>query len=89
MLLHPLSLPVLCIILICALLTVLQLFSCENSQLPGFGLFFQEKQTELPVFWVVFFLNSDQLFKCIPIFYYANSYRWIHVLTCPEQEKID
>ena len=44
---------------------------------------------KLPVFWVVFFLNSDQLFKCIPIFYYANSYRWIHVLTCPEQEKID
>lgn len=44
---------------------------------------------KLPVFWVVFFLNSDQLFKCIPIFYYANSYRWIHVLTRPEQGKID
>ena len=36
---------------------------------------------KLPVFWVVFFLNSDQLFKCIPILYYTNSYRWIHVLT--------
>lgn len=35
------------------------LFSCENSQLPGFGLFFQEKQTELPVFWVVW--SSMQL----------------------------
>ena len=44
---------------------------------------------KLPVFWVVFFLNSDQLFKCIPIFYYANSYRWIHVLTRPEQAKSD
>ena len=62
MLLHPLSLPVLCIILICALLTVLQLFSCENSQLPGFGLFFQEKQTELPVFWVVW---SSMWLACI------------------------
>ena len=36
---------------------------------------------KLPVFWVVFFLNSDQLFKCIPILYYTNSYRCIHVLT--------
>lgn len=36
---------------------------------------------KIPVFWVVFCLNCDQLFKCIPIFFYANSYRWIHVLT--------
>lgn len=36
---------------------------------------------KLPVFWVVFFLNSDQLFKCIPVAIYANSYRWIRVLT--------
>lgn len=36
---------------------------------------------KLPVFWVVLCLNSDQLFKCIPVAIYANSYRWIHVLT--------
>ena len=35
----------------------------------------------LPVFWVVFCLNSDQLFKCIPVALYANGYRWVHVLT--------
>jgi putative MATE family efflux protein len=36
---------------------------------------------KLPVFWVVFFLNCDQLLKCVPAFLYANSYRWVHVLT--------
>jgi Na+-driven multidrug efflux pump len=36
---------------------------------------------KLPVFWVVFFLNSDQIFKCIPVAIRVNSYRWIHVLT--------
>lgn len=36
---------------------------------------------KLPVVWVVLCLNSDQLFKCVPIFVYANSYRWIRVLT--------
>lgn len=38
MLLHPLSLPVLCIILICALLTVLQLFPAKtvNCQVSGY-----------------------------------------------------
>lgn len=36
---------------------------------------------KLPVFWVVLCLNSDQLFKCVPIFIYANSYRWVRVLT--------
>jgi len=36
---------------------------------------------KLPVVWVVLCLNSDQLFKCLPVGLYANSYRWIHVLT--------
>lgn len=36
---------------------------------------------KLPVVWVVLCLNSDQLFKCVPIFMYANSYRWVRVLT--------
>ena len=41
---------------------------------------------KLPVFRVVLCLNSDQLFKCIPVAIYANSYRWIHVLTRKNQE---
>jgi putative MATE family efflux protein len=36
---------------------------------------------KLPVFWVVFLLNSDQIFKCVPIFLRANSYKWVRVLT--------
>lgn len=36
---------------------------------------------KLPVFWVVFLLNSDQLFKCVPVAVWANSYKWVHVLT--------
>lgn len=32
-------------------------------------------------FWVVVFLNSDQIFKCIPVAIWANRYKWIHVLT--------
>jgi Na+-driven multidrug efflux pump len=41
---------------------------------------------KLPVFWVVFFLNCDQLLKCVPAFLYANSYRWVHVLTRETEE---
>lgn len=40
---------------------------------------------KLPVFWVVFFLNSDQLFKCIPVALYVGSYRWVRVLTRPRK----
>lgn len=36
---------------------------------------------KFPVFWVVFLLNSDQLFKCIPVAIRANGYKWVHVLT--------
>lgn len=36
---------------------------------------------KLPVFWVVFVLNCDQLFKCIPVAVWANRYKWVHVLT--------
>lgn len=36
---------------------------------------------DLPVFWVVFLLNSDQLFKCVPMAIHVNRYRWIRVLT--------
>lgn len=36
---------------------------------------------KLPVFWVVFLLNSDQLFKCIPVAIRANRYKWVHILT--------
>ena len=36
---------------------------------------------ELPVEWVVFFLQSDQLFKCIPIFLRFRSYKWIKKMT--------
>jgi len=36
---------------------------------------------KLPVFWVVLLLNSDQIFKCIPVAIRANGYKWVHVLT--------
>lgn len=36
---------------------------------------------KLPVFWVVFCLNCDQIFKCIPVAIYTNQYRWVHQLT--------
>lgn len=36
---------------------------------------------KLSPFWVVVFLNSDQIFKCIPVAIWANKYKWIHVLT--------
>ena len=36
---------------------------------------------KLPVVWVVFFLNSDQLFKCLPVAIHVNRYRWVRVLT--------
>lgn len=39
---------------------------------------------KLPVFWVVLLLNSDQIFKCIPVAIWANRYKWVHVLTRPE-----
>ncbi len=44
---------------------------------------------KLPVFWVVFLLNSDQLFKCIPVAVRANSYKWVHVLTRERQQSKD
>ena len=36
---------------------------------------------KLPVFWVVFCLNCDQIFKCLPVAIYTNQYRWVHQLT--------
>lgn len=36
---------------------------------------------KLPVFVVVIFLNSDQIFKCIPTYIHVNRYRWIRTLT--------
>ena len=36
---------------------------------------------KLPVFWVVLLLNSDQIFKCIPVAIRVNGYKWVHVLT--------
>lgn len=36
---------------------------------------------KLPVIWVVFLLNSDQIFKCVPVAIRANGYKWVHVLT--------
>lgn len=36
---------------------------------------------KLPVVWVVFFLNCDQLFKCLPVAIHVNRYRWVRVLT--------
>ncbi|MCD8018512.1 MAG: transporter MATE [Clostridiales bacterium] len=40
---------------------------------------------KLPVVAVVFFLNSDQIFKCVPIAIRVNRYRWIHHLTREEK----
>ena len=36
---------------------------------------------KLPVFWIVFILNSDQIFKCIPIAIHANNFKWVRILT--------
>lgn len=36
---------------------------------------------KLPVFWVVLLLNSDQIFKCLPVAIRANGYKWVHILT--------
>ncbi len=33
---------------------------------------------------VTFILNSDQIFKCVPAFIRANSYKWVRNLTRPE-----
>ena len=35
----------------------------------------------LPVVWIVFIIQSDQLFKCIPTFIKFRSYTWIRHLT--------
>lgn len=40
---------------------------------------------KLPVVAVVALLNSDQIFKCIPIAVRANRYRWIHRLAKPSK----
>ncbi len=44
---------------------------------------------KLPVFWVVFFLNCDQIFKCLPVAIYTNGYRWVHVLTRGQKDTAD
>ncbi len=36
---------------------------------------------KLPVVWVVALLNSDQIFKCIPVAIHTNRYKWIKRLT--------
>lgn len=36
---------------------------------------------KLPVEWVVIVVQSDQLFKCIPVFLRFRSYKWIRKLT--------
>lgn len=35
----------------------------------------------LPVVWIVFVIQSDQFFKCIPVFIHFRSYKWIKHLT--------
>lgn len=50
MLLHPLSLPVLCIILICALLTVLQLFFLRKQSIARFRVIFPRKADRIAGF---------------------------------------
>ncbi len=35
----------------------------------------------LPVVWVVALLNSDQVFKCLPIAIHTNRYKWVKRLT--------
>ena len=35
----------------------------------------------LPVVWIVFIIQSDQIFKCIPTFIKFRSYTWIRHLT--------
>ena len=41
---------------------------------------------KLPVVAVVFFLNCDQIFKCVPVAVRANRYKWIHHLTRADSE---
>jgi len=36
---------------------------------------------KLPIVWIVALLNSDQIFKCLPVAIHANRYRWIRQLT--------
>lgn len=36
---------------------------------------------KLPTIVVVLFINSDQIYKCIPAFIKVNTYNWIHRLT--------
>lgn len=36
---------------------------------------------KLPVEWVVVAVQSDQIFKCIPVFLRFRGYRWMHKLT--------
>ncbi len=36
---------------------------------------------KLPIVWVVFILNSDQIFKCVPAAIRCNGYKWIKHLT--------
>ena len=36
---------------------------------------------KLPVEWVVVAVQSDQLFKCVPVFLRFRSYKWIRKLT--------
>ena len=43
--------------------------------------FFMAFVVKAPPVVVVWCLNSDQFFKCIPAFLYCNSWKWIHKLT--------
>lgn len=43
--------------------------------------FFMAFVVKAPPVIVVWCLNSDQFFKCIPAFLYCNSWKWIHKLT--------
>lgn len=36
---------------------------------------------KLPIVWIVALLNSDQIFKCVPVAIHACRYRWIRHLT--------
>jgi len=36
---------------------------------------------KLPVEWVVVFVQSDQIFKCLPVFVHFRKYRWMKKLT--------
>ena len=41
---------------------------------------------KLPEIWVVAVLNSDQIFKCLPIAIRCNNYKWIKTLTRSETD---